>query len=107
VTDDEREPVPIESRPSGMQVISARLPTGLAERTLAVATAEGVRPSEVVRRALAAFLGPSQAHVSVTASSRIRFLTPLGSVLTENPNLIAQARITSCSPGCFSLSVRD
>jgi len=39
VTDDEREPVAIESRPSGMQVISARLPTGLAERTLAVATA--------------------------------------------------------------------
>lgn len=99
MTDDEWEPMAIESRPSGMQVISARLPTALAERTLAVATAEGVRPSEVVRRALAAFLAPPQAQVSVTASSRIRILSPLGSVLTGNLNLVPQARITSCSPG--------
>jgi hypothetical protein len=50
------EPVQIESRPSGSQVISARLPTQLAEELLAAAASRGAKPSELVREAVEAWL---------------------------------------------------
>lgn len=55
--EQEDQPVQIERRPSGMQVISARLPTPLAEQLFTEAERRGVKLSELIREAVAQFLG--------------------------------------------------
>jgi hypothetical protein len=52
----EDEAEEIETRPSGTQVISARLPGLLAEHVLSEASQRGIRPSELVRQALEAYM---------------------------------------------------
>ncbi len=83
----------IESRPSGTQVISARLPTVLAEELLAEAARRGVRPSELVRQAVESILrtGPRGAvDISAYAGTNMRVMTPLPGQRTENFNLVVQ-----------------
>jgi hypothetical protein len=87
----EAEPELIESRPSGTQVISARLPTILAEELLDEASRRGVRPSEVVRQAVEAYLRSGSARVagiSARSTGTLRVTTPLSDYRTENPNLV-------------------
>jgi hypothetical protein len=88
----EDEPEQIESRPSGNQVISARLPTALAEELLSEAARRGVRPSELVRQAVEAFLRAAPggvADISVYSVGMLRvFQPPEGQQSrTENYNL--------------------
>src|SRR6266851_8293185 len=87
----EDEPELIESRPSGTHVISARLPTVLAEELLSEASRRGVRPSEVVRQAVEAYLRAGSAKVagiSARSTGMLRVVTPLSDYRTENPNLV-------------------
>lgn len=91
------EPVHIESRPSGMQVISARLPSPLAEELLALAYARSVPPSVLIREAASAFLHPPGPQLSATSAGRMRVLSPLSWCGTENANLVTGARVTSAT----------
>lgn len=88
---DEAEP--IESRPTGTQVISARLPTALAEELLAEATRRGFRPSELVRQAIEALLraeAAGMADISAYTGTNMRVVTPVREQRTENFNLVVQ-----------------
>jgi hypothetical protein len=81
----------IENRPSGSQVISARLPTILAEELLDEASQRGLRPSEVVRQAVEAYLHARSAAVagmSAQGTGMIRVVTSLSEYRTENQNLV-------------------
>ena len=87
----EQEPEEIESRPSGSQVISARLPTSLAEQVLAEAARRGAKPSEVVREAIEIWLRAvpgGMAEISAYAGQNMRILTPSVQGKTENFNLV-------------------
>ncbi len=87
----EDEPEQIESRPSGTQVISARLPTILAERLLSEASSRGIRPSEVVRQAVEAYIRSGAcraASVSAQGTGNMSVASPLASQPTRNPNLV-------------------
>lgn len=87
----EREPEEIESRPSGSQVISARLPTSLAEQVLAEAARRRAKPSEVVREAIEIWLRSvpgGMAEISAYAGQNMRILTPSVQGKTENFNLV-------------------
>jgi hypothetical protein len=86
----EQEPEEIESRPSGSQVISARLPTSLAEQVLAEAARRRAKPSEVVREAIEIWLRalPGVAEISAYAGQNMRILTPSVQGKTENFNLV-------------------
>lgn len=88
----EEAPERIESRPSGNQVISARLPTALAEELLAEAARRGVRPSELVRSAVEAWLRvtPGVIDVSAYAGQNMRVTSPVRQDRTENFNLMVQ-----------------
>ena len=89
----EEEPEQIESRPSGNQVISARLPTDLAEELLAEAARRGVRPSELVRQAVEALLHahPSGvAGISADVIGMLRVAPPPGRYRTETLNPIVE-----------------
>jgi hypothetical protein len=90
----EQEPEEIESRPSGSQVISARLPTALAEQVLAEAVRRGAKPSEVVREAIEIWLHAkpgSVAEISAYAGQNMRVITPSVQGRTENFNLVVEA----------------
>jgi len=90
----EQEPEQIESRPSGSQVISARLPTALAEQVLAEAGRRGVKPSEVVREAIEIWLRATPggvAEISAYAGQNMRVITPSTQRRTENFNLVVAA----------------
>ena len=95
-SEDENEwddqPEQIVSRPSGTQVISARLPSALAETLLAEAARQGTRPSELVRQAVEAFLSKEEANgvadLSAYAGYLMRVVTPIGQYSTENSNLV-------------------
>jgi hypothetical protein len=81
----------IESRPSGSQVISARLPTILAEELLDEASQRGLRPSELVRQAVEAYLHARSAKVagiSAQGTGMMRVVTALSDFRTENSNLV-------------------
>jgi hypothetical protein len=83
----------IESKPTGTQVISARLPTVLAEELLSEAVRRGARPSELVRQAVEALLRAEPAGVadiSAYAGTNMRVITPLPEHRTENFNLVVQ-----------------
>jgi hypothetical protein len=93
---DER-PAQIETRPSGTQVISARLPTALAEELLAEAERRGVKVSELVRDAVDHLLHPETptAHhpttgITASVSARLTVVTPLWQYRTENSNPIVE-----------------
>jgi hypothetical protein len=83
----------IESRPTGTQVISARLPTVLAEELLAEAARRGYRPSDLVRQAVEAFMQAESGGVldiSAYAGTNMRVVTPLRERRTENFNLVVE-----------------
>jgi hypothetical protein len=69
------EPVAVERRPSGSQVLSVRVPDDVAALVLAEAERRGVRLSEVVRGALVAYVTPWAGWkvVTVHVSERVRF----------------------------------
>ena len=90
----EQEPEEIESRPSGSQVISARLPTALAEKVLTEAARRGAKPSEVVREAIESWLRSTPggvAEISAYAGQNMRIITPYVQGRTENFNLVVEA----------------
>jgi len=86
----EEQPTRIESRPTGTQVISARLPTDLAEELLTEAARRGLRPSELVREAVERMLQSEAGLAALTTfnDGRVRVLTRVSPARTENPNLI-------------------
>jgi hypothetical protein len=89
----EEEPEQIESRPSGTQVISARLPSALAEDLLAEAARRGARPSELVRQAVEKWLSGRAAGVAdirAYAGQNMRMVTPSPESRTENFNLVVE-----------------
>lgn len=89
----EDEPEQIESRPSGTQVISARLPTALAEELLAEASRRKVRPSELVRAAVDAYLHNASApviHLVAHGSPNVK-VNPPSDDSTENLNLVVSS----------------
>jgi hypothetical protein len=87
----DNEPEQIESRPSGTQVVSARLPTALAEELLDQASQRGIRPSELVRQAVESYLRGGWgrvAGISAQSTGSLRVVTWLSDYRTENPNLV-------------------
>jgi hypothetical protein len=89
----EEEPAQIESRPSGTQVISARVPSALAEDLLAEAQRLRVRPSEVVREAVEMWLKAKPSgivDIRASAGQNMRVVTPTGEGRSENFNLVVQ-----------------
>lgn len=91
----EEEPAQIESRPSGTQVISARLPSALAEALLAEAQRLQARPSEVVREAVEMWLKakPSgMVDIRAYAGQNMRVVTPTAEGRSENFNLVVQVQ---------------
>lgn len=89
----DQEPEQIESRPSGSQVISARLPADLAEQVLTEAARREVRPSEVVREAIELWLRATPggvAEISAYAGQNMRVITPAVQRSTENFNLVVE-----------------
>ena len=89
----EDEPEQVESRPSGTQVISARLPSALAEELLAEAQRRGSRPSEVVRAAVEMWLRARSSGVvdiRAYAGQNMTIVTPTAASKTENFNLVVQ-----------------
>jgi hypothetical protein len=94
----EDEPTRIESRPSGSQVISARLPSDLAEGLLTAAASRGIRPSELVREAVEAWLRPaagSAVDIRAYAGNNMRLVMPSWPQgRTENYNLVVGVETT-------------
>ena len=89
----EEEPAQIESRPSGTQVISARLPSALAEDLLAEAQRLRARPSELVREAVEMWLKAKPAgmvDIRASAGQNMRVVTPTAESRSENFNLFVQ-----------------
>ncbi len=93
----EEEPEQIESKPSGSQVVSARLASALAEDLLAEAARRGVRPSELVREAVEKWLRARPAGVAdirAYAGQNMRIVTPSPESRpesrTENFNLVVE-----------------
>lgn len=88
----EDEPEQIEARPSGNQVISARLPTALAEELLSEADRRGVRPSELVREAVESMLHDRPGIVAdlVANSGGTLRVAVLSDYRTENRNLVVE-----------------
>ncbi|HWE89936.1 MAG TPA: hypothetical protein VG317_10790 [Pseudonocardiaceae bacterium] len=93
------QPEQLEVRPSGTQVISARLPTALAEELLAEVARRGVRPSELVRQSVDRPLHPQRpdtgtalayAFVNAFMSERLSLVTPLLQYRTENSNPVVE-----------------
>jgi hypothetical protein len=87
-------PEQIESRPSGTQVISARLPTGLAEELLTEASRRKVRPSELVRAAVDAYLHDAPGAVIdllARGSANVTISLPRRDGSTENLNLVVDS----------------
>ncbi|HVF05210.1 MAG TPA: hypothetical protein VNA20_10240 [Frankiaceae bacterium] len=82
----EDEPVAIERRPSGNQVLSARIPTALADRVFAEAARRNVKASEIVRVAVESYFSPPVfAVVKVQVGPRVRMFLTTAAYDTENP----------------------
>lgn len=87
----EDEAEAIESRPSGTQVVSARLPTATAEQLLAIAAARGVKPSELVRDAVQAWLRRSTdvtVDINAFGGYNMQVFGPL--TITKNANQVVE-----------------
>lgn len=68
------EPVAVERRPTGSQVLSVRVPDDIAALVFAEAERRGVRLSDVVRGALIDYVGPRHWEViTIQVSERVRF----------------------------------
>ena len=93
-----RREVHIESRPSGSHVISVRLPEALAEQLLARASAEGTRPSELVRQAVAAFLAGPLLGLSATCTGTMRADPLPGHYETVNANPVTGPALIEVTP---------
>lgn len=93
--------VHIERRPSGNQVISARLPDSLALPLLDEASRLQVSPSEMVRRAVEAYLRPLQPALTASVSGNMRIGEMPGQYRTENDNLVVEPpeMVLTCA-GC-------
>jgi hypothetical protein len=92
----EEEPAQIESRPSGTQVISARLPSALAEALLAEAQRLRVRPSELVREAVERRLMAKPSgivDIRASAGQNMRIVSPTPQSSSENFNLVVQVEV--------------
>lgn len=89
-TDDwDDTPVPIQRRPGGMHVISARVPARLAMAANRRADQTGARLSDVVRDAVDAYLAPIGVTLTVTHSDRIRISGVNGWLpVTESGNTV-------------------
>jgi len=101
----EDEPEQIESRPSGSQVISARLPAHLANELLSEAARQGLRPSELVRIAVEALLlarPAGVAGISAHGEGRLRVDLP-GQYETENLNPVVE--IPTEPPGIVAVGL--
>lgn len=82
----EDEPVAIERRPSGSQVLSVRLPRGIADAVFANAARREVKPSEFIRSAIERYLNPPMFHVvKVQPSSRVQIFRNVAGYETSNP----------------------
>lgn len=89
----EDEAEEIESRPSGTQVVSARLPSSLAEQLLAVAAARGVKPSELVRDAVQSWLRQAAGvvvDINAFAGYNMQVFGPLKLSATQNVNEVVE-----------------
>ncbi|WP_216894523.1 CopG family transcriptional regulator [Nocardia alni] len=93
----EQEPEPIETKPSGTQVVSARLPAQLAEELLTEAERRGIKPSELIRDALQQYLHPrfnviagGTAFINVSTSPLLTVRTRVDQYLAENSNPVVQ-----------------
>jgi hypothetical protein len=77
---------------SGMQVISTRVPAGLVEELQAEAARQGVRPSELLRRAVEGLLscGPVITELNPSTGNQMRVVTDLPKYATENANLVVE-----------------
>jgi hypothetical protein len=100
INEDEWEDQPerIETRPSGTQVISARLPTQVAEELLAEAVRRRIKPSELVREAVENLLHPSRAGGVTVSAYRLRVVSHPSQYLTENPNPVVESEPDSVYP---------
>jgi len=103
----EQEPVVIDTKPSGSQVISARLPTALADELLIEAERRGVKPSELVRDAVQKLLHKQVTAfggitvVGVTASPLLTVKTPVSTPRAENSNPVVGPEEAPIAPLAF------
>lgn len=105
------QPVRIEARPSGTQVISTRLPTALAEELFAKAEQKGLKPSELVREAVDHYLHAKMAsatgevHTAISAfvGGNLRIVTPLAQYRTENSNPVIEPDDVPAPPTVVAL----
>lgn len=86
----ENEPVVLERRSTGTQVLSARLPRELAHRVFAAAEERRTRPSDVLREALESYFAKDHHVLEASATAqpgpRVRlFGPPLRGYETQNP----------------------
>jgi hypothetical protein len=82
----EDEPVEIERRPSGNQVLSARIPTALANRVFDEAARRGVTMSEVVRTAIEEYFDrPQQRLLNIFPGLRVSVYRVEPAYATTNP----------------------
>jgi len=106
ISEDEWDPtpIPIERRPSGMHVISARVPARIAMAANQRADQTGQRLSDVVRDALDAYLAPVGVTLTVTYSEWMRVSGHTGwlprtfngnTVVSETQYLYAPTRASS------------
>ena len=99
----EDEAEEIETRPSGTQVISARLPGLLAEHVLSEASQRGIRPSELVRQALEAYMRSGSgtiASVSVQTTGSLSVSGKIKAQPTQNPNLVVDQETEPLQVAC-------
>lgn len=79
------EPVAVEVRPSGKQVLSARLPSDLADKVFDEAARRGVPVSAVVRAAVDHYFSPRLVNVvSAQPGLRVRMFVTIA-YDTANP----------------------
>jgi hypothetical protein len=81
-----------ETRSSGMQVLSTRVPAALAQELQVEAARQGVRPSELLRRAVEGLLshGSVATELNPTTGNQMRVTTDLPKYTTENANLVVE-----------------
>lgn len=89
---------PIEVRPSGSQVISARLPDDVAQRFLEEAARRGLKPSQLARAAIEMLLDvePRVEAIKYYYGAKARLWgTGVASYETESPLVLKESWVTS------------
>lgn len=88
---DSGQPEDADSRGSGSQVFSVRLPSAVAELVVDEAGQRGVRPSDVVRQAVEHFTRqPGLAGIRANGSGTLRVPGGLDAFDTRNANPVVQ-----------------